>query len=228
MKVLWISIISCMLFLNFSSTNAELTTFPVEEDEKTEFLATLNLTRTDENIMSEVKCFDVNENRIIATGTVLLRKNYTSYIRVFTEDNEFLYGFFFYTDGSFVFEWQGENLCIYFTRSDYYVTVNANGDILSVEKAEDTKRNMEYVDDVLKSTKKTVGLTTYTLTNKKSSVFDVSYSILNISGSGTERSIILDENSIGAYKLIVAPVVALVVWYALALILRGIISIKQK
>ena len=226
MKLLAVGIIFITVLFNSLDSHSNFTRFPVEEDEE-KIISTINLRLTDEDIESTVSCFDVNEDHIIATGTTLTN-NHTSYIRVFTANDEFLYGFFFYTSGSFVLEWQGDNLGIYLIRGDYYITVNSGGEILSLEKVENTERNEDYLDNVLRSKKKTVGYTTYTLTNENPSIFDFDYSILHISDRGEEKTIVLKEYSLGAYKMIVNPIIGLLVFGIFTLIIRSIANLKQK
>lgn len=201
MKFLSALIIAFILFSEIPTTSAEgLVKSEVDESEKAYAISSLQLTRTDKNIVSEVDCFDVNDEGIIATGIGL--ENTKKYIRVFTEDNEFLYGFFFYTTGAFLLEWNDENLCIYLVRSDYYVTINSNGDILDIEEIELTKNNRRYIDNVLGATEKTVGNKTYSLKDGEGihTIFIATYSRLHITENGVEKVIILNENPVDSFE----------------------------
>ncbi len=204
----------------------------VDESEKAYVISVLQLTRTDKNIVSEVDCFDVNGEGIIATGIGL--ENTKKYIRVFTEDNEFLYGFYFYTTGSFLLEWNDENLCIYLVRSDYYVTINSYGDILDIEEIELTKNNRRYIDKVLQATEKTVGNKTYSLKDGEGihTIFIITYSRLHVMENGVEKVIILNENPVDSFEAGPWLFVALFAWCLIvtpiSLIGRLIVKIIKK
>lgn len=186
---------------NYLLSNQVLVKQPVDEYEKSNLTSSIELTRTNENIICEVDCFDVNEEGIIATGTGLA--NSQKYIRVFTEDNDFLYGFFFYTYGEFLIEWNDKNLCIYLVRSDYYVTIDSDGNVLDVEKIELTKNNRQYINNVLDSTEKTVGSKTYSLKDGEGihTIFISTYSRLHITENGVEKVIVLNENPIDSFEM---------------------------
>ena len=224
--------ITLLLFVfitsNHLASNQALVKHPVDENEKSYLISSINLTRTDKNIVSEVDCFDVNDEGVIATGIGL--ENAKKYIRVFTEDNEFLYGFFFYTTGAFLLEWDGENLCIYLVRSGCYVTINSNGDILDIEEIELTKNNRKYINNVLWATEKTVGNKTYSLKDGEGihTIFIATYSRLHITENGVEKVIILNENPVDSFESGPWLFVILYAWIFVATIILCIGRIINK
>lgn len=227
MKII-IFVLLCFITSNCFASNQSLIKQPVDEGDKSYLMSSIKLTQTNENIISEVVCFDVNEEGVIATGTWL--ENTKKYIRVFTEDNDFLYGFFFYTDGAFLLEWNDENLCIYLVRSDYYVTINSEGDILEVEEIELTKDNKNYINNVLEATEKTVGNKTYALKDGEGihTIFTATYSRLHIMENGVENVIILNENPIDSSEIGPWIFIVLYAWIFVATIILCISRIINK
>ena len=223
-----IFVLSIFIISNHFASGQGLIKEPVDDDSKAYVISSLQLTRTDKNIVSEVDCFDVNDEGIIATGIGL--ENTKKYIRVFTEDNEFLYGFFFYTPGSFLLEWNDENLCIYLMRSHYYVTINSNGNILDIEAIELTKNNRKYIDNVLWATEKTVGNKTYSLKDGEGihTIFIATYSRLHITENGVEKVIILNENPVDSFESGPWLFVILYAWIFVATIILCIGRIINK
>ena len=209
-------------------SNQILVKQPVDEEKETYLISSIKLTRTNENIISEVDCFDISEEGIIATGIGL--ENRQKYIRVFTEDNDFLYGFFFYTDGAFLLEWNDENLCIYLVRSNYYVTINSDGNVLDVEKIELTKNNRKYINNVLWATEKTVGNKTYSLKDGEGihTIFIATYSRLHITENGVEKVIILNENPVDSFEMGPWFFIILYAWIFVATIILCIGRIINK
>ena len=227
MKIIVFTLL-CFITLNCFASNQSLIKQPVDEDDKSHLISSIKLTKTNENIISEVNCFDVSEEGVIATGIGF--ENTKKYIRVFTEDNDFLYGFFFYTYGEFLLEWNDENLCIYLVRSDYYITINSEGEVLEVEEIELTKNNKNYIDNVLEATEKTVGNKTYALKDGEGihTIFTATYSRLHIMENGVENVIILNENPIDSFEIGPWIFIILFAWIFVVIIILCIGRIINK
>ena len=86
-----------------------------------------------------IKCFDVNENGMIAIGCAdYIEKT----VSIYTSNGDFQYGYKFESYGDFGVEFKGDFLMIYFVREDTAVEVDFNGTIRSVSKIKNTKENM--------------------------------------------------------------------------------------
>lgn len=116
---------------------------------------------TEEPSKKAVSCFDVNEQGLLAIGC---GNNENKTICIYN-DGEFIYGYEFYSNGSFGIEWDNENLNIYFVRSDIIASVTKDGDIVEVRMVENTLDNNSYFNNYLLSTEKVINNTNYVIKN---------------------------------------------------------------
>lgn len=157
------SLILALVFINCISVCAIETGFSIRElsDEEYEnFISNVDICLiTREPNKKAVSCFDVNEQGLLVVGC-----EDSEYKTVCIYSNgDFLYGYEFYSTGSFGVEWDNENLNIYFVRSDVIVCVNESADIIDICKVENTSENNTYYNNYFLSTKKTVSGTEYKL-----------------------------------------------------------------
>lgn len=140
----------------------------------------------------KILCFDVNESGLIALGT---ETENNKCISVYTENMVFLYRIHFICYGSFSFEWNGDDIAIYFVRGNDAVIVDSNGNIKSVRSYTDDIENNDYFNNVLEATERNINGMKYSL--KDYSVrFTVlepnSFPILSVTKPGEEEKILYD------------------------------------
>ena len=181
------------LFTNVIEVNAMKTGFLTEElsDEvKNTFLSNVNISPlTVEPVHRGILCFDVNKQGMIAVGQ---KGAYSKEICIYSADGTFLYGYSFDCSQSFAVEWGYDSINIFFVRSDIIVSLDSDGCILDIKKVPDTLENDTYRRDLLYSTIRTIGDTTYLIKNNLG-IFNwiaTSYSqIAIIDINGTEQII---------------------------------------
>ena len=146
--------------------NSGYTSESIPKD-KQEEIATLIDVRllTDEPKKMAIECFDVNEKGLIAIGFDRNNPFGRSTIAVYSDKGDFQYGYQFRTEGTYVFEWAGENVIIHIVRSDWAVLVNPNGEVEEIREVPPTPENGRFRRKVLEATKKQINNETYYLKN---------------------------------------------------------------
>lgn len=111
-----------------------------------------------------IDCFAVNENGLIAIG--FGGASAPKYVGIYDRNGNFKYAYCIVSAGTYKLDWQGENLAIYFSKSDYYIVVNQNAEIMEIYEVPLTNENMSYVQDILGASKKKCGEVVYQLRNR--------------------------------------------------------------
>ena len=168
-----------------------------------------------------ILCFDINEQGMIAVGQ---KGNNGKEICIYDANGVFLYGYAFNCSQSFAVELNDNCVNIYFIRSDVIMSLDSNGNIMDIKKVQDTTSNNKHRTDLLYSTKRTAGETTYLIKNDMG-IFNwiaSSYSqIITIDSAGAEQ-VIYDVNST-QFATIVTKTVCILLLTATA----GVVIIRQ-
>ena len=212
------------LFTNVIEVNAMNTGFATEdltEEEQSTFLSNVSISLlTVEPVKRGVLCFDVNEQGKLVIGQKGADRKE---VCIYTVDGTFLYGYSFNCSQSYAVEWEDEYINIYFVRSDIIISLDSDGNILNIKGVQDTINNNSHRNDMLYSTSRTVGDTTYQIRNDMGifNWFASSYSqIITIDDTGVER-IIYDvsstqfSNTVALFVIIfmfISATVAIVLW----------------
>lgn len=179
----------------------------LEEDEES-FVKNIKISSSvKETGKRPIKCFDVNENGMIAIGCAdYIEKT----VSIYTSNGDFQYGYKFESYGDFGVEFKGDFLMICFVREDIAVEVDFNGTIRSVSKIKNTKENNSHWNNTVRATKRYVGETEYILQNDSRvlDLFSSSYSKLIVKDSHGER-IVYDAGSLQFVSFIVKIIVFL-------------------
>ena len=96
---------------------------------------------TEEPSKDGIKCFDVNDNGLIAIG---IDGTFKKMVLVYSEDGLFKYGYEFDDSGTFGLEWDEENIIIYFSRSSVAILVDPSANILELKEIPETSENNSY------------------------------------------------------------------------------------
>ena len=227
-----LSLFMCVLFANVMKVNAMNTGFETDHlpaEVKNRFISNSNiLLIEDEPAKKAIKCFDVNSDNLIAIGqNTRDRKT----ICIYSSNGVFQYGYTFDCSGDFGVEWDGENLNIYYVRSDVIVSVTPSGEIVGVCEVQNTIENNSYVNRFIHASQRTVGDTEYFIGNNMGilNLFASSYSWIIIKDiTGAER-VIYDVSSIQLANMIATiVVVCMVVAVAVVVIAREFIKLKRR
>lgn len=188
-----------LMFVNVFEVFAMNTGFTVvdsfTEEEKEHIISVTNLKLLKEEPVNEaIQCFDVNEDGLIAIGTIHMDERY---ICVYSSDGIFQYGYRFDCEGAFGIEFKDENVNIYFVRSDIVKCVNPEGKIIEIAKIQDTIDNDRYSNYVFYPGIREAGDKKY-IPKKDMGIFNyigVTYSQLVVIDSMGNEKIIYDVNS---------------------------------
>lgn len=186
-------IIGLMVLSNQMPVHAMETGFSTEsmsDADKENFITNANITMLhSESQKRGIKCFDVNNDGLIAIGT---SNSEQKTISVYTMDGDFQYGYTFHSSGSFGLEWDEDNLIIYWVRSDVAVCVDKDGEIIDVARIEDSVENNTYWNHSVFAKKRTVGEYNYAL---KYNGLVFAYTQLEITNGDGEESILYEVSS---------------------------------
>lgn len=203
-------IFALTLFTNGMKAEAIHTGFQTDllsEEKQNRFVSNIDIKRIDEEPSKKtIQCFDVNNNHMIAIGHGGTERKA---ICVYSDDGVFRYGYTFNCSGSFGVEWDGENLNIYFVRSDVIVSVAPNGEVLDVLEVQNTIDNNSYVNNFIHSTKRTVGEKEYVIDNHPRifNLVTASYSQLTMRDENGIETTVYDVSSMQLFNVIVTAVV---------------------
>ena len=195
-----------VLFANPIKVNAVNTGFDTNDlpdERKDSNLSYIDLSLTNnEPAKKPIDCFAVNEDGLIAIGFSRFEKRI---VCVYTSDGVFQYGYIFKDMGAFGLEWDNENLNIYLVRGGIIISVTPSGEVVDVLEIQDTQSNNEYSNELLYSTKRTIGNTEYSIESDIGAFLDFfapSYSQIVITNENGERSIIYDVNDEQLFNMV--------------------------
>ena len=213
MKRTYLFLLSFLIFVLFTNeikveaVNTGFQTTHLTSEEKNTFLSNINILLIDKEPMKNtIKCFDVNNNHLIAIGQNASERKT---ICVYSNEGVFQYGYTFSCNGDFGIEWDGENLNIYFVRSDILVSVAPNGEVLDILAVQNTIDNNSYVNHFIRSTQRVIDTTEYVMENNPR-IFDwatASYSQVIVKDSVGTETTIYDADSVQIFNIIVTFII---------------------
>ena len=161
-----ILLFGCTCWSNPSVYAMEINEFETEEMSKNDievFLDNVNLFLFNtEPLKRPIKCFDVNEQGLIAIGT---EEGNDKTISIYSDNGSFQYGYRFQSNGSYGVELNNEDLKIYFVRSDVAISISLSGEIKNVSKICDTSENNTYWNHYVRATSRNTREYQYVLKN---------------------------------------------------------------
>lgn len=214
--------------VDVKAMNTGFLTEELSEEIKTTFLSNVSVSSLKtEPVKRGVGCFDVNQMGMIAVGQ---NGSQGKEVCVYTPQGEYLYGYTFNCNQSFGVEWDGDDLNIYFVRSDIIISLDSVGNVLDIKGVQNSIENNTYVNHFIHSTKRKIGDTEYIIRNDMGVLnrLAASYSQIIVKNSaGTER-IIYDVNSTQLTNMIVIiAIVSMFVFIAIAIIARQFIKLRR-
>ena len=198
-----------------------LETEAVPFDEFAEIANNREFAKITEETALPARCFDVREDGAIVVGS---KSANTAYLSVYDAAGIFQYGFETEELGSCRVMW-GENSIIYYSiRGGRLYEVDSDGKIIKVENVISSTENSVYDQKVLTSTTRTVGESTYRMTNGNRFVDAFSASFAKIVKEDTNGKVIAYNASDGQLMRTVwglASVVVLLAFIAICIIVNA-------
>lgn len=111
----------------------------------------------EEPSVAPISCFDVNTEGQVALG---FQTNNKKTIAIYSNDKTFLYGYTFYCNGSYYVFWEQDHICIYFIRGRVVVSVDKDGNCISVSSADDAV-NIDRLNIIEAASKEVDGIRYY-------------------------------------------------------------------
>lgn len=176
----------------------------LSEDKQKLFLSNIDIyVITAEEQSKPISCFDVNSDGCIVLGFDVDDTGRKK-VSVYDEDGVFKYGYSFECSGTFGVGWNGENISIYFVRSDIAATFNKNADCLEIRKIQNSIENNTYWNQEVFASIKSAGDKEYHLKNDMGflNLFASAYSQLMVVDDGVEN-IIYNVNDSYFLKLMI-------------------------
>lgn len=202
MKNFYIIILLILSLFIFSMPVAAMNTnFDIENEKSNSDTQVQLLTK--EPARELIKCFDVNENGLIAVG--MEGADYITIV-VLNSDGVFQYGYKIKAPTSYAVEWGNDELNVYFSRGNDIISINKNGIVTGTSFVKYTTENDDYLRNTLKSTVKMVGEKKYQI--KSGGYFDNlrdgNYTQLTVTENGNETVIYAVPESVLQGRQIIA------------------------
>lgn len=215
-------------FSTETSVNMAFSTEDVTEERQKTFLSNLHITFLQEEPKNKsIVCFDVNEEGLIALG---FSTSNNKMICIYTIEGIFQYGYSFNAAGNFGVEWNGDEITIYFVRSDIAATITPKGEIIKILKIQNTSENDYYWRHSVFAKERIVGDSTYIIRNDMGplNIITSSFSQLVVIDKEEHISVIYDVNSTQLLKYIVIIITLfLLISIAVSVILIRLFKIKR-
>lgn len=212
--------------LNVAAMDTGFTTYDMESDKKQIFLSNIDMTLiTSEPEKNSIICFDVNDDGLIIIGS---GKREEKLLSVYTSDGAFQYGYKFNCSGSFGVEWNGNNVIVYFVRSDVAALFDNTGNNLELKMIEDTIDNNSYWNHFVYSVERTVNKEQYVMKNDMGllNFFATSYSQVVKTDEAGNTTTVYDVNRPNLITTIILVILFLTVFlsvliYVIVLTIRN-------
>lgn len=194
-----------------------LETEAVPFDEFSEIARNRKFVKVTEEPALPAKCFDVREDNTIVIGSSSANN---AVIAVYDDTGNFQYGFETQEYGTFRVMWNGDSIVYYSIRGERLYEIDSNGKIVNIENVISSTENSVYDQKVLTSTTRTVGDSTYYMTNGNRFVDAFSASFGKIIKEDTNGKVIAYNASDGQLMRTVWRLVLFVVFLAFCIILN--------
>lgn len=235
-KMLSLIIVFVLLVSMAMSTFAAPTPFvtdPLTKEEQTTFTENSPVKKIEElDWTKPIESFDVNEDEMIL---VLFKRSSEYAICVYNSIFEFQYGFSFHSYGTVACEWSGNDIMVYFVRSDIYAKLDSNGQWTEFYRVPLSSENNRLINDLLdKETEISVNNTTYKAQNDMGilnifQTFDGHYSQLTKIDKNNNETILYDINSLQTARTLLELIFTIGFAFAvLVVVFKPIIQERKK
>jgi len=165
--VKWITALLLLVFMTgipitVAALDTGFTTEALSDEEISEIIEIRPFEKITDYTPKMVNCFDVRDDHMVVIG---VDNGDNVIIAVYDAQGNFQYGFQADTFGSFGVMWSGDNIAYYTVRGDKIYEINANVEITNVRRVLSSVDNSVYYDEVICATTRTVGNSTYKMTN---------------------------------------------------------------
>lgn len=215
---------TCVLAMNTGFSMQTMKT----EDQKT-FLSNIQLVKEEkEPTKNSIICFDVNEDGLLAIGT---SDSSQKSVSIYNLSGDYKYSYNFNCNQSFGIEWDGNNLIIYFVRSNVAALVDENGTVLELQEIENTTSNNSYWNHSVFSTQRTVGNYKYIIKNDMGlfNIFASSYSqLIAVDDQGNQTILYNVNNALRTKTIIIFIAVIMFVVIVVSVIIVQFLKLRKQ
>lgn len=226
--MLCVSVLLSVFGLNSFAMNTGFSVCDMEPEDEQNFIANLNVTLiTEEPEKEYITCFGVNDD-----GLILLVDGITEIktVSVYTSDGTFNYGYEVPSTGACYAEWDGDNIIIYYVRSDIAASFDNTGKLLEVKRIENTSENNSYWYELC-AEERNVNGNKYVMKNDMGvlNFVAMAYSQITVTDSDGNTTVIYDvSQQMLAGTIIVVTLVAAVFICAIIIIIRFVKKSSQR
>lgn len=206
---------------------SEVDTEPISQEEERQFRRNwqVKVIREEPEKMP-IDCFAVSENERIAVGS---ENSEEKTVCIYTPEGVFQYGYKFKSSGTFFLAWDGNNILVYLVRSDYIVSLDSDGQIVTLCKFSDTSENRKYYREVFCSNQYTVNDKVYKLTSQKKllSIFTDSYDLITVVDAQGDSTVVYEAtNTLLAKALVFCVFAAIFIGVCICVLIYRIKEMK--
>lgn len=215
-------VLSTFMSIPVSAVNTRFESHEAAKDETDEFVSNVKPRYiTKEPDKQGISCFDVNYDGLIA-----IVYDFSKTIVVYDVNGNFKYGYKVDASGSIQAEWDGDNINIYFIRSDCILSITPDGNVAGMLEIDDSSNN-RYAAEKLSAHKRTVNGNEYAVRDilDPLDILSIEHSQLVIKDSdGTERVIFDVTPKLLIVRLIIITLAVLLI----VTVIRAILKQKKK
>lgn len=158
---------------------------------------------------SEIICFDINEDGLVAIG---LDGNFDrKEVGIYSSEGVFLYGYSFNSSGTYGLEWDKENIVLSFRRGDIAGVFNKAGECLEVRYIIYNEENTSYWEEIYNKDEIKYGEDRFILENSPSP-FRQYIVLKKISGQTQDEKVIYNATLLPFLRDFVILFIALIAW----------------
>lgn len=154
--LIWILSILCLVKTGEagSPNNKRFEVDEIDKVQQMDICGNMQLTyfQEESNIDMTIENFDVSEDGKVAIALT------NHHIVVFDSNSKFLYGFSFNDPGTCYVTWQEENVAIVTVRGSLLITIDYNGNLVSISKIVDSPNNTEHGKYIIQTIKEVGGI----------------------------------------------------------------------
>ena len=217
----------CIFGVSFTvlAIDTGLVTQPLSDEEISNIVKQREFVKITSYTPLTAECFDVRDDHMVLVGA---DAGDTAIIAVYDDCGIFQYGFETKEYGSFRVMWSDNAIAYYSIRSAFVFKIDEDGKITDLRQAVNTIENSIYDRDILLSTTRKVGTSTYSMTNENAIMDSLSGSFKKIikTDTDTEGTTVIYDASSNQY---IRTVCGLVIFLALlsVIVTGSIVGIKR-
>lgn len=190
-KLLFIALFLLVLIgapTSAAALDTGMVTESLTDDEISNILGNLEFNKIVSYTPLTANCFDVRDDHMIVIGA---NSGDSAVITVYDSNGTFQYGFKTKEYGSFRVMWSEDAVAYYSIRSELLFKITMDGVITDIRRVVSSSENSVYDQNVLLSTTRRIGNSTYTMTNGSAIADALSSSYKTIIRSNSQETVVV-------------------------------------